>query len=322
MRNNSLTMNNAILFTISLALLLVGCGPQENADQLKEVNQNLERINSSLLNDYKIRIEVWKDRQKDPQTNYLAETWLPNINKIHLYADSLRMTIEDIKSELITQSDSLKREYVTLIRQLHDENEVGGKLFKNLAAFSDSIPALINPYESANRNYVPKDIPLLPGYADSLSARDRLQYEKNWLEKSFDRSSSLMAMIMLNKIENDVLQTEKILFEYCESTFCNIPVRYNQFKALAVLSSSYVKKGQPIEITAGVGGFTIAMKPRVTINDKEMKLDYNDGSAVHRFVADGKPGTHSVMVKIDFYKPDGSREYITKRLDYIIADEK
>lgn len=313
-------MKNALLFSISLVLLLVGCGPQENPEQLKLVNQNLERFNSSTLYDCKLRMEAWLDRQRDPQTTGLAEIWLPGINRIHLYADSLRMMIEGIKSEIITQSDSLKREYVTIVKQLYIENGAGSKLFKKLAAFSDSIPVLINPYGPANKKYIPEDIPLLPGYADSLSANDRLQYEKKWLEKGFGRSSSLMAMVMLNKIENDVLTTEKILFEYCESTFCIMPVRYSQYKALAVLNSSYVKKGQPIEITAGVGGFTDAMKPRVSINDNEMKLD--DGCVVHRFIADGKPGKHSVMVNIEFYKPDGSREYITKRLDYIIADEK
>lgn len=32
-----------------------------------------------------------------------------------------------------------------------------------------------------------------------------------WLEESFGHSSSLMAMIMLNKLESDVLTTEKSL---------------------------------------------------------------------------------------------------------------
>jgi Tfp pilus assembly protein PilX len=106
------------------------------------------------------------------------------------------------------------------------------------------------------------------------------------------------------------------------SNYCILPVVYNQFKALAVLSSSYVEKGQPIEITAGVGEFSTAMKPRITIDGKPVALNANDGTAVHRFTADGKPGKHNAMVRIEFTSPDGSTEYISKRLEYIIADEK
>ena len=52
-----------------------------------------------------------------------------------------------------------------------------------------------------------------------------------------------------------------------------------------------------------------------------MKLD-SDGVIVHQFVAEGKPGKHIVKVKFEFYKPDGTREWITKTLYYTIADEK
>jgi hypothetical protein len=224
------------------------------------------------------------------------------------------------KRELIAQSDSLKMDYVPVVRQLHNEDGVGISLFEKLAEFKDSIPVAINPFGRINRNHMLKDIPLLYGYSDSLPVNEKLLFGKKWLEKSFGKSSSLMAMIMLNKIENDVLMSEKMLIEYCNSQSCYLPVAYNRYQALAVLSSSYVKQGQPIEITAGVGGFTDAMKPRVIINDKEMELE--DGCVVHQFKADGKPGKHSVMVKIEFYKPDGIREWITKTLYYTIADEK
>ena len=69
-------------------------------------------------------------------------------------------------------------------------------------------------------------------------------------------------------------------------------------------------------------GFSDAAKPQITIGDKVIKLNEYDGTAVHRFTADGEPGTHSVMVKIEYYKPDGSRQYVTKYLKYTIADEK
>jgi hypothetical protein len=111
-------------------------------------------------------------------------------------------------------------DYVTVVRQLHNEDGVGSRLFNKLAVFKDSIPALINLSGPANSKYIPKGIPLLPGYVDGLPANEKLQFGKKWLEISFSRSSSLMVMIMLDKIENDVLTTERMLIEYCNSTYC------------------------------------------------------------------------------------------------------
>lgn len=188
-------------FCIAMAVsLVVGCHPEENPDQLKAVNQSLERINVSISYDNKVLMETMRDKQRDPQTAAQAEKWVPVVNTIHQYADSLRLMLGGIKTELIAQSDSLKMDYVTVVRQLHNEDGVGSRLFEKLAAFKDSIPPLINLPGQTARNYIPKDIPLLYEYSDSLSVNEKLQFGKKWLEKSFGRSYSLMAMIMLNKI--------------------------------------------------------------------------------------------------------------------------
>jgi hypothetical protein len=308
-------------FCFVVAVSLGGCHPEENPDQLKVVKECLERVNENIKSDNKTLIERMEYMLEEPLAITIAERVLPQVNKIHLYADSLRLMLDGIKSELIARSDSLKMDFVPVVRQLHNEDGVGIRLFEKLAEFKDSIPALISVPGQTNKSYLPKDIPLLNGYSDNLPANEKLQFGKKWLEKSFGRSSSLMAMIMLNKIENDVLMTEKMVIEYCNSQSCYMPIIYDtQYKPLAILSSTYVKKGQPIEVTAGIGEFTDAMKPRVTINNKDVKPD--DGRAVLQFVADGQPGIHSVMVEIEFYKPDGSKAHVVKRLEYTIADDK
>ena len=59
---------------------------------------------------------------------------------------------------------------------------------------------------------------------------------------------------------------------------------------LAVISSSYVKAGQEIEITSGIGAFSKAAMPTISINKKNISLDA-DGAARYRFKASDKPGT-------------------------------
>ncbi|OQP63076.1 hypothetical protein A3860_03635 [Niastella vici] len=251
-------MNRTLFYPAIMALLLVGCRPEENPGQLNAVNQSLERVNKTINDENNLISQHLLNTQADPQTADIVTKWVQRADRINRNADSVRVMIKELKEELISQSDSLKREYVTVIRQLYDDNGVGNQLLKKLAAFKDSIPVIM--YGEGGRdssvaqgrvsrylNTLLDSIPLLPGYVDSLSADQRIQYGKKWLNENFGRSSSLMAMIMLNKIENDLLLTQKILIEYCNmkvaSSFCG----YNVFHVITSLSSSYVKRGQEIE---------------------------------------------------------------------------
>lgn len=47
----------------------------------------------------------------------------------------------------------------------------------------------------------------------------------------------------------------------------------------------------------------------------------DDAAAVHRFKADGRPGKHSLTVKIEFTDVHGSPDSVSKKLEYEIADE-
>ncbi len=320
-------MKKALIILVVIVGLLVGCHPEENPEQLKAVNENLERTNSAILDANKLIYEELIEKQKDPQTHYQAEEWNPRANRIQQCSKNLKVFIENIKVDLVSQSDSLKKDYVELTKQLHNTDGVGQQLLNKLIDFKDSLSTTIysdkDSIHQASKddlNHLLKTIPLLPGYGESLSADQRRDYKKEWLEKNFGRSSSLMAMIILNKIESDVLLSEKefiTYYNYRVAVFCGMGVR--MFSAVAVLSSSYVKAGQPIEVTTGVGSFSDAAKPRITINGKEVKTG-TDATAEYKFIATGKPGKYIIPITIEFYKPDGTRERVTKNLKYIIAD--
>jgi carbonic anhydrase/acetyltransferase-like protein (isoleucine patch superfamily) len=276
----------------------------------------------------KLIYEELAQKQKDPQTYDLAETWNPRAGRIQQCSKSLKVFIESIKVDLVSQSDSLKKDYVELTKQLHNTDGIGQQLLNKLADFKDSLSTIIYPdkdsipqvYRNEDLNHLFRTIPLLPGYGDSLSTDQRCNYKKKWLEENFGRSSSLMAMIMLNKIESDVLLSEKAFITYCNwrvAVFCGMGSR--MFSAISVLSSSYVKAGQPIEVTTGVGSFSDAAKPRITINGKEVKVG-NDATAIYKFIATGTPGKHFIPVTIEYTKPDGSNSSVSIQREYIIAE--
>jgi hypothetical protein len=293
----------------------------------------LQYANEILKNDNHLLSATLIDRLNDPQSRLHGIIWEPRGNRIRREADSIVVMIESIKASLLKQTDSFRKENTTWPGQLSAIDGPGNKLLINLSAFKNSLPAIIhvndfidNPAKHAS---IKKDlsrlntiVPLLPGYIDSLNDTQRKEYAKNWLEENFSGTSSAMAMVVLNKIESDLLATTKTYMEYClNQTVVLTCGWYTEFRPLASLSSRYVKQGQPLEVTAGIGSFSAAMRPQIIINGKEISLtDY--ATAVHRFAASGKPGKHNVSVKIKYTKPDGTIATVEKSLEYIIADEK
>jgi hypothetical protein len=326
-------MNRNLFYSAVLVLLQAGCRERENVNQLKAINQSLQLSNAIIQDDCKLIYEVMQEKQKDPVTAMSAQIWGPKVELIHVQIDNILAKIESLKNDLLKQTDSLREEKSAVIKALHEPNGGGNALLNRIAAFKDSIPHIFNVdefkvdnptlYTSLYRNIIRllATAPLLGGYEDSLVKNQHTKYTKEWLEDNFAGSSSLMSLVMLNKIENDVLATEKVLIEYCNNQTANIYHGYEVFHAIAALSSSYVKAGQTIEVTAGVGQFSEASKPTIVINGKVLKID-DDATATYRFIATGKPGKHSIPIKIEFTKPDGSQRVVNTNREYIIAEEK
>jgi gliding motility-associated protein GldM len=70
-------------------------------------------------------------------------------------------------------------------------------------------------------------------------------------------------------------------------------------------------------ITAGVGAFSKAARPTVTVDGSGVALNA-EGVAEYRSAVGG-PGTYSKTVNITFIKPDGSTASIPKKVEYTVG---
>lgn len=322
-------MRNPLFIPAVIAVLLIACRPQVNREQLKAVNQSLENDNDALNDVNRLGYEELNAWEPELNIAFYAEKWKLKANRIKSFADSVKDQIKNIKSDLLKQSDGFKKDHVPLIKQLYDVNGPGIQLLNKLVVFRDSCPAVIymgedsvtHAYLISDLNHYLNTAPLLPQYGDSLSADLKHGYKKKWLEQRFSSNSTLMTMIMLNKIESDVLTVERRFIDYCKSRLSGAIVEtYTKFSAIATVSSSYVKAGQSIKVYAGLGSFTVVSKPRITIDGKEVAVD-SEGVAEYQLVATGKPGEHAIPVTIEFSKVDGSKQFLTKKVKYIIAEK-
>ena len=128
---------------------------------------------------------------------------------------------------------------------------------------------------------------------------------------------TVAALTMLSKFQNNVKNAESEIVTYCHNQIGAVKVIYDQFAALVGQSSNYVMPGQEIQITAGVGAYSKAAQPQISINGSSAALDA-DGRAVYKLTASGA-GNHSVPVNVTYTKPDGTKESKSFNVEYTVG---
>lgn len=320
------------LITFTAAILLLGaCRQQENANQLNEISDGLVKA-TELINVKNMLVYMaLREKSKDPRTLDNALIWLPRAEVVSRQATQAKIYIDSLKEEIVKRTDSLRNKDARIVQDMMEINRRGDKLYNKLALFKDSMSVVFSPDDFINNQLIIsvlkndsigffKAVPLLSKEYVSVKSEQR-QNSKEWIKNKFSNSSPLLAITMLNKIESDVVLTENFLIEYCNSKVVDNFCGYYKFRVISSISSSCVRPGDTVAITAGVGNFDDVMRPRITIDGITQYLN-SKKVAVHTFIAARKPGKHTIPVKFEFIDANGIRETATKEMTYYITDAK
>jgi len=140
---------------------------------------------------------------------------------------------------------------------------------------------------------------------------------KDWVTNYFHMTPTIAAITILSKFQNDVKNSEAQMVDYCYKQIGSVKVVYNQFEAFAGTNATYLMPGDELEIQAGIGAFSAAAKPDITINGARQSLNA-DGVADYKTKVEGT-GEHTVTVNIAYTKPDGTTATIPKVIKYTVG---
>jgi hypothetical protein len=107
----------------------------------------------------------------------------------------------------------------------------------------------------------------------SQSGKEYSDDAKGWTTNYFHMTPTVAAMTILGKFQNDVKNSESQIVDFCHNQIGAVKVVYDQFQAIATSNTNYAMPGDPIEITAGVGAFSAAAKPKISINGQPQALN-------------------------------------------------
>ncbi|MEO7800586.1 MAG: GldM family protein, partial [Ginsengibacter sp.] len=247
-----------------------------------------------------------------------ARIWEPKAVTAKKLSDDMNNYIEALKLDL-KKGAGLKMKYDKVtkdsIQDYKEDNlDASTRLFETdgkgkefearLKAYKEAMLAL----DPAIRKEFEKTLPI---DASSPVA------DKDFTASYFHMTPTVAALTMLSKFQNNVKSAENQVVTYAHNQIGAVKVIYDQFAALVGQSSNYVMPGQEVEVTAGVGAYSKAAQPQITIGGAPQSLSA-DGRAVYKFQASGT-GNKSVPVNVTYTKPDGTKESKSFNVEYTVG---
>lgn len=273
---------------------------------LKEVNSSLYQSNQIAKLSTGNTIGSLRDKAKDPSTSERATKWLSKATTITTLTDSIIQYVQKIKSDLIEEAglDPLKEEKPKsaeqAVQHIFKEHKEGQLLHEKLALYKKDLLAIV--VDSALQQHMKSII--------SITGTDMISKENSFAETYFN-TTLLGAITMLNKIENDLRNTENKLTILCNEQCSPIDRGFRSYKVIINQKATIIKTGEKMNITVGIGAYSIETRPSFTIADKEIPVNA-EGFAQYDFKAPAKPGINRIPVVIKFYNDISGKEVTVK----------
>lgn len=266
-------------FIFFIYFVLNGCYQKKERESY--INHSLISATQIIENYTTQEYDDLKRKMFDPTTSERAKSWYPISEKI-----------KSLTSKVRQNSDSLF--------QLCDDSnieECKSYLLKVANSYKNSV-LLVHP--DLKQDFTTEFSKLLDStYFEKFKSKN----EKNDLHDIFYNTISI--------IENKAI------------SFCNLQaspgciLQYERFTVLIGQNSKHFKSGDKIEITAGVGSYSRASNPKITIDNKLLKI--NDiGYADFKKDIIGSSGKYVIPIIISYYSPEGILKTTKQEVEYFI----
>ena len=280
-------------------------------------NNNIATANNTLYTSLKAKLT-------DPMTAEKARPWYEKAEQARILSSELDDFLNELKTDLKNESgfkivdidgrkvEEFKKDDLEAATRLFGEGEgdkkKGKELEQKLKAFRE---AMLNIDPSIRKEFeitFPLDVSKILGQDGK---------EKDFTTAYFHKIPSVAALTLLSKFQNNVKNAENLIVTYCHNQVGGVKVVYDQFAALVGQSSNYVMPGEEVEITAGVGAYSKAAQPQISIAGSSTAVG-PDGRAIYKFKASGS-GSKTVPVNVTYTKPDGTKETRIFDVKYMVG---
>jgi len=307
-----------IMYLVLTAILALNVSA-EILVAFKTVDKSLMSSSANLTNANNSLYESLKNKLADPKYAEQAKIWQPKSEdakkisaEITNYIDDLKLTLKKeaglvmkLKEGSKDSVEDFKEDNLDASTRLFETNKKGDELKAKLDEYKIKMLAIdpeIKQKFEAN----------FPVNTDAVEGKEG---KKDFTTGYFHMTPTVAALTMLSKFQNNIKNAENNIVSYCHSKIGSVVYVYDQFKPIIGTSSTYLMPGEDMTVTAGIGSFSSAANPSITINGVTKQADA-DGVVTNTFKVSGSGSVH---VKINFKKPDGTEGTTEKDIPYTVG---
>jgi gliding motility-associated protein GldM len=327
-----------MMYLVLTALLALNVSA-EILNAFKTVNNSISTSNAVVTGKNSLTYAAFQSALNDNQTKANAQIWAPKAAQIQVLSTAMYNTIDGMKAHLIQESQPEIKDGKPVFNdanldaatRVFDKNGEGKILFDSLTIYKQQMLAVLNPNDPAFANNpimqkeiakaradfareLPLDLSVPKSQTGAVPSADTV---KDWVTNYFHMTPTIAAITILSKFQNDVKNSESQMIDYCYKQIGSVKVVFDKFEAFAGTNANYLMPGDKLDITAGIGAFSAAAKPTITVGGNTLPLNA-DGVADYTTTVSGT-GEHTVDVKIAYFKPDGSPAVATKTVKYTVG---
>jgi gliding motility-associated protein GldM len=302
-----------MMYLVLTALLALNVSA-EILNAFKTVNKSLENTNITVNKSTETVMKSFEDKMSDPATRTKAEIWFPRAKAARDYTATAFNYIKGLKDEIIklgggdADKSSFKADNLDIATRMMIDQGKGQELLKKLKEYKTNILSIDDSIKMEFENNIPinTDVP-------TTQSRSNNTFERAY----FHMVPTVAALTILSKFQNDIKTTENRVVQFCHNKVGEVIVRFDTYKAIVGQTSTYLMPGQKMTITAGVGAFSKAALPQITIGGSVVALDENGVSK--KEIDAGTLGQHTVPVHIEYVDQDGNKQVIDEKIEYTVG---
>jgi hypothetical protein len=269
---------------------------------VKRLDSSLNATNEIIRQSNRQIISGFDQNLKKPETVEKAKIWSPIMHAAIAHTDKMVLQIDALKTQLKKEAglafyDGEERYHeddIDAATRLMLHQGEGKKLMDSLQAFYTNVLSLI----SKERREKISELPV-----------QRLLNQP--IESYFKATPAIAGIALLTKFQNDVLRSGNIVADFCSFQVATYSDNYlDKFATLVSQNSTHLLKGETLEVKAGLGAFSTASNPIITINGQRQIVNEN-GFASYKIAVGEKDDR--IPVSISFKNPN-TGEPVTKTM--------
>jgi gliding motility-associated protein GldM len=307
-----------LMYLVLTALLALNVS-SEILNAFKVVDKSLMTSNTNLTAANNTLYKSLEAKLSDPLTAQKAAIWNPKAVQAQKLSGDMDAYVNQLKAslkkeaglEMVDGQEKFKEDDLEAATRLFGNgpggSNKGPELEKKLLDYKTAMLAIDPEINAKFANTFPVDV------APQMGQDGK---KKEFTEAYFHMTPTVAALTLLSKFQNNVKNAENQVVTFCHEQVGAVKVKFDKTGVLIGQSSNYVMPGQEITITAGIGAYSSAALPQISVNGSSVPTV--DGQGTYKFQASGG-GAHSVPVTIKYKDQDGNDKVDTKNVDYVVG---